>query len=731
MKKFLNHTGGRLFAFTIVGVAMTTFTGCNPEPDESDLFTATGETAADYIKRKPELSAFDNILSKARLDRNLSAYGEFTCFIPTNDAVMAYIDQLYNDEEASIPHNGLTGNSLEALIDNDSLCNDIAKYHLHSSEALTTIDMGGGTGSISTMLRIPISSDGSTGRVVLNKVATIIEPDSVVTNGVVHVIDQVIPRNTRLLPEELDRLSEFSIFNEALKMTGLADSIRKSKKDEVYTITDYMDVNSSGNTTNALYHPDECKVMYTIFAEPDSIMRLNGINDINGLIAYANQVYGGADAWYDQLAEKGLWNYDTQTYEKTVSTGTDYTNRNNALNMFVAYHILYAGMPEDELVYERNSKWQKAQTWNYTNGAVPYDYYETMLPNTILKIWQPQPMTARYTLYINRYIAFNTLTDELGTMGGEDMHPVVREGVKINRTSDHARGSENWNIMTYNGYIHSLQGMLVYDADVPNGVLHERMRFDSTTFLVEMINNGFRSSTNAEVKALNGGGSGDRIAFPLNYFDNVVSYTSENRFRYNVKGAYNAWQADTFQGWGDYDLAIKLPPLPTNTYEFRIFYTPMGHGGMMQFYMGTSSSQQSMMALDIPLDVRLPITDPRIGWTQFTQEDDYGVATDAAMRNRGYMRGIYSYADHAERGDLNTTPGIIDNERNMRYTSTGNNSLRKIMGRMQLKQSEEHWFRIKNVIANDGNLARKWQFDYIEFVPVDVVDNDTYSEDWF
>jgi hypothetical protein len=25
----------------------------------------------------------------------------------------------------------------------------------------------------------------------------------------------------------------------------------------------------------------------------------------------------------------------------------------------------------------------------------------------------------------------------------------------------------------------------------------------------------------------------------------------------------------------------------------------------------------------------------------------------------------------------------------------------------------------------------KWQFDYIEFVPLDVVDNDTYSEDWY
>jgi hypothetical protein len=152
---------------------------------------------------------------------------------------------------------------------------------------------------------------------------------------------------------------------------------------------------------------------------------------------------------------------------------------------------------------------------------------------------------------------------------------------------------------------------------------------------------------------------------------------------------------------------------------------------MMQFYLGTSSSQQSMMALDIPLDVRIEITDPRIGWTIFTDEDDYGVATDAAMRNRGYMRGLYSYADHADYNDLNTSAGVIDDKRNMRYTTTGNNSLRKIMGRMQFKQSGEYWFRIKNVIANEGNLARKWQFDYIEFVPVDVVDNDTYSEDWF
>lgn len=705
------------FVWGLMGVvSLIGFTSCNPEPDESDLFTATGETAADYISRKSELASFNYILTRVGLNRNLSAYGGYTCFIPTNDAVAEYIDGLYNDSEARIPHNGMTENSLEGLT--DSLCNDIARYHLlaHSkaTDALSTIDLGGASGSVSTMLRVPIPYDASSGKVVLNKVATIIEPDSVVTNGIVHVIDKVVPRNTRLLSEEIERISEFSIFAEALRMTGLIDSVTRESKDEEYTVSDDYDVNSSGDKTEPLYYPDECKVKYTIFAEPDSIMRLNGINDVNDLIQYANNVYGNAANWYDYLGETG----------NSVSTGNDYTNRFNALNMFVAYHILYAGMPEDELVYENSTKWQKAQTWNYVNGGQPYDYYETMLPNTILKIWQPQPLTTRKSLFINRYITFNTLTDELGTMGSAGMHQEVFKGVKINRTSDRATGVQNWNVQTFNGYIHSLQGMLVYDEQVPKGVLHERLRFESTTFLPEFINNGFRMSNSTEISALNGGLSGARVAFPLNYFDNVVSYTSENRFRYNVKGAYNAYQADTFQGWGDYDLAIKLPPLPTNTYEFRIFYTPMSHGGMMQFYMGSSSSIQSMIALDIPLDVRILKEDPRIGSTPFYEEDDLGVSSDASLRNRGYMRGLFSYVDHPEYGDGN------DTDHNMR-SDARNASFRKIMGRIQMKQSEEHWFRIKNVIPNDGNLARKWQFDYIEFVPIDVVDNDTYSEDWY
>ena len=726
MKNYLKNKMGRLGLLGLIG--LLGLTSCNPEPDESDLFTATGETAADYIKRKSELSSFVYILSRVGLDRNLSSYGSYTCFAPTNDAVSAYLEKLYNDEEALIPHNGMTELSLEGLT--DSLCNDIARYHMAYGE-FTTIDMGGAGIVVSSMLGRPINTSGaidSIGRVTLNKEAVIVEADSLVTNGVVHVLNQVVPRSNRVVSEDLARIPEYSIFAQALELTGLADSLVKTKKNVEFPDPNTWDHTDTDNTS--LYAPTECLIKYTIFVEPNEVLAAAGINSLEDLIEKCNEWYGNAADWYNYPAEKGI----------TISTGDDYTNRFNTLNMFVAYHILYAGMPETQLVYEwGNGKDGSNDYWNYVNGGTPYDYYETMLPHTLVKIWQPngnvKNNTARTkTLYLNRYVARNTLTDEVGTPGSADMHPVISQGVRIKRTLDDP-SDENLNRESINGYIHQLQGILLYDAQVPRGVLHERMRFDTTTFLPEFINNGIRMANGTTVSGWNGGGSGSRVAFPHNpeapsFFDGVVSYTEQNRIRYNVVGAYNAWQGNTLQGWGknNYDLAVKLPPLPTNTYEMRINYVPMGHGSMMQFYMGTSSAKGSMVALDIPLDFRIEKTDPRLGWTNYLEEEDLGLATDASMRNRGFMRGPYSFADHAERNDVGQ--GVIgDNtERNMRHTNTGNTEMRRILGRMTLKQSDEHWLRIKSLI-DIANL--KWQLDFVEFVPVDVVDNDTYSEDWY
>jgi len=668
------------------------FTACNIEPDESDLYTSTGETVETFIKADSTLTSFNYILKRVGLDKRMSTYGQYTCYAPSNDAVALYIDSLYNDTEAVIPHNGMTENSLEGL--SDSLCNDIAKYHL-ADGLYSILEMGGNGATITTMLGRPISARTDTlGQTVLNDVAVITSEDNEVTNGLVHIINAVVPRSTRNIAETMKRLEDYTLFSEALERTGLADSLTLSKKDKEYTITDRDDTNG-----NELYYPTECKLGYTIFAETDALFAQKGITTFEQLVEYANNVYGNAASWYDYLGEVGA----------TVSTGDDYTNRYNALNMFVAYHILKMSMAQDQLVFENKSGVSPSVSkWNYVNGGEPYDYYATMLPNTLIKIWEPSQINK--TLYINRYKTFNTLTDEVGTMGSDAMHTLVYKGVEIERKD----------IMAYNGYIHPIKDILVYNSQVPNGVLHERLRFESTTFLPEFINNGFRYMSMTEVSNLNGGGSGARIAFPLDYFDDVICYTSETTLRYNVKGDYRAYQADAFQGWGQYDVAVRLPHVPSGTYEFRLFYSPMAHGGMMQFYLGTSSNVQEMLALDIPLDVRIDESDPRIGWTAFYEEDDLGIATDEAMRNRGYMRAPCSFRGHPD--------GTGDMQAN-NCRGDGTVTLRRILGRVQMKQSEDYWFRIKNVIPDETDL--KWQLDFIELVPVDVVDNDQYSEDWY
>ena len=156
----------------------------------------------------------------------------------------------------------------------------------------------------------------------------------------------------------------------------------------------------------------------------------------------------------------------------------------------------------------------------------------------------------------------------------------------------------------------------------------------------------------------------------------------------------------------------------------------------MQFYIGTSNNVQRMTALGIPLDARQPhigeSASTAMGWVDVAQTDDYGIATDVTLRNNGYMRAPCSFS----RGTYNTITSpatdvsqIAGNTNCRTEVGWGTSMIRHIVARMQLKQSEDYWFRIKNLITDDKNLG--WSFDFIEIVPVSVVDNQNYSEDWY
>ena len=504
---------------------------------------------------------------------------------------------------------------------------------------------------------------------------------------------------------KMEKTDGYTIFTAALKLTGLYDELN---------VVDIKKLNRPANTldTNGspLYFPTESRNGFTVFAETDAVLVASGINNINDLVAYANKAYGNAPDWYDYMNENSI----------QVSTGSDYTSEWNALHMFMAYHILKTSIPEDQLVYERNTKWQKAQTWNYVNGETPYDYYETMLPNTLVKVWQPEPLLSRRTLYLNRYIANNTLTDEVGTKGSIAMHQVINEGVRVNRTTEQVDGTFS-NLEAYNGYIHPINGMLTYNKDVPQGVLHERMRFDFISMQPELGNNGFRYMNYMEVMALNEGGSYNRIAYRNDYFENIRVYSDDTVLRTNVKGAYNSYMSDAFTIWNNYDFSVKMPPLPAGTYEVGMAFSPITYGGTVRYAWGKDADNKDAFETLCEQDMTIPASEPPISSTPFYEEADLGIASDAAMRERGYMRGPFGFVDHPERADGNNT------DRNMR-SDRSNALFRKILGRVTVKQSESNWLRFSNLkSSSELRLA----LDFIEFVPIDVVDNQTYMEDWY
>ena len=755
MSKLLFNIGKML----VLGyVGMMCLASCTEEPDGSNLFSTDDKTIAELLRDRAELSAFYRILEKGGFDKYMGTYGQYTCFAPLNDGVDSYLDSLYNDDsylisKAKLKHNGITEDANWDNLDvmskvnlmTDSLCDDIARFHL-SGEAHMQVDLDGTATTWTTMktgrsIRVGTFEENAynpdfVGLTSLNDISAILEGDIEAINGVLHICSNVIPRSDRTTDDQLRVEGErgLSIFYAALEATGFTDVLLVEKKYNADGTPKTYDLGSNHNDRdgNPLYYPKECMVKWTVFAETDEVFKANGIKSFNNpedgentLVAKCKEWYGNCGAWYDYIREKNI----------TISTGDDYTNPFNVVNMFVAYHILRAGMPIDRIVYEYNS--QTSASWNFCFGYEPQEYFETMLPNTLLKVWETDPKNTK-KLWLNRYLTNNTLTSKLGLFGmpGDGDHTLVFEGVPIDRNSS---------VETLNGYIHRIGGILKYDQTARNA-LNERLRLDSSTFLYELINNGLRGATPAEVSTLNGGGDGNRVAFENTYFDNIVCYNPGTLLRFNVMGAWRAHNSDQFQGWDVYDFAIKLPHVPTGEYELRIIYPPMARGGLMQFYLGNTSKQSDMVAIGIPFDACAnPYEDATIGYEDIIQrnednpDSDCGVESDQRMHVRGYMRAPASFS----RGTYNSITDPLSYNENDIYsaasqiigstscrseTGYGTMMLRRIITTQRFEQGKDYWLRIKNLV-NDTNLG--WSFDFVELVPLDIVNSQTMSEDWY
>lgn len=685
------------FCIILSLLSVVVFNACKEDIDEANLYTFTGETIEDYLaNRSEQFSSFNYILSRIGYDKILSAYGTYTCFAPNNEAVAEYLDSLYDDPvNTDLPHNGMTARGLEGLT--DSLCEDIALFHLLNTKVMG-VNMGNNM-TIKTILGRDVNTaiDAETGALLINRASAVTSMDNELENGVLHEINCVIRRSNMLICGEMENHPEdYTLFSQALAVTGLADSLTAESR------TDFDRVDNTRN----FFVPEVCEMGYTIFAETDATLAAQGITNLDQLKAYADSVYGNCavqgSGWYDYARNNHI----------EISTGTDFKNPWNTLSMFVRYHILEYKIPYGNLVNARNE----------VSKVTLVEYYETMLPYTLLKVTRNSGR-----LMLNRWVANSSLTDMVVELGSASMHEVKFPGIELQGI----RGQ----IQAKNGYIHPVNGMLAYEERVPRHVLNERIRIDDTAIFGEMMSNSYRGITYTKVKALNGGKQGtdgrhancDYMRFPPRYFKNMAIYNGEDTRLYYFPGRDDTWssgwsnyQEDEFNCMGNYDFAMRLPPVPDGTYELRLGYTAENERGMLQFYLGSSSELTSMKALDIPLDMRIIPTNDQVhltpdvytGWCDWTKLDDKGIESDVNMRNLGYMRGPLFY-----------TLGINTGN----YARNNPKDLRRIIAKQEFKQGE-YWLRFKSVIDNPQG---EFHLDYIEFCPENVYNNTQYVEDMY
>jgi hypothetical protein len=275
---------------------------------------------------------------------------------------------------------------------------------------------------------------------------------------------------------------------------------------------------------------------------------------------------------------------------------------------------------------------------------------------------------------------------------------------------------------TLNGYVYAIGSPLLYDKEVPQGVLNERIRVDWLSALPEIMSNGWRYMyTNDIGKA--------RIRFANDFFDDVRVYNGNNtHLGMNVRASlntssdksYSLYQGDSFRGSGRADFAIKLPPVPEGDYELRVDFTFASHFGIVQYYLGRTSDPNDMQAQDIPMDCRMDAADPRVGWSDPRQDETYaedkGYTADKDLRNRNWMRGLLSLV----RENQKTSDDWI-----VRYRT---DQIRRIIYKGHFDQGD-YWLRVKSVLTD--NPIAVFQLDYVEFMPLDLVQSPTLMEDMY
>lgn len=666
----------------ICGLTSIGFSSCSDDPGAENYYTFKGEMMSDYITSRPQYSDFAYIVQQAGLMDILSAYGHYTCFLPSNDVVRAYLKK-----------KGIA--SVESLTVAE--CDTIACTHLVGN-MYATIEMNDGTLNTANMnkryIQITHTTDSNQNPVVeLNRMSHVIfeQKDDSVENGIVQPITVLLENSNSSIADIIKDNKKISMFYEGLVATGLKDSLIKIK-DESYN----GKIQSPYYYTSDSWHeialaPDEKKYGYTVFVEPDSLLNLKLAE--RGISTSAGNI-------------KALYDLACQLYDPVFKNDPDYqaaygfdkiTQRYNPLNMYIAYHIL----TRDVIGWNKLTPLELHQ--GIVDGAIgiktdvmnPNDWYETLLPHTMMKLEQ---------LTVRQYVGSGILGQRYVNRRVDSKYNV--EGARVLPTVENEYTQD-----APNGRYFYVTDIVAFDSDTQNKVMNDRIRMDFSTVFPEVMTmnirlNGDPTKDDESGRADQTFKNGKNYYFPKGYLDHVTMKGNGTLVYRRPHWNFWSYEGDEFNLFGDYDFEFRLPPVPyEGEYQIRLGFCALPTRGVAQVYFDNKPQ-------GIPVDMRKFLNDESILGNKFSTKtwskmtDDEKAEDQKMLKNLGYYRGAYG-GYHSGGSSINE---FVDNYRTYRL----------VLCQVHINPKKDHFLRIRCTSPAKLGNNNEFMMDYLEIVPKSV-----------
>lgn len=720
MKAFENIKRKWAKLLMISSAGLLVFSACKEEIDTANRFTFTGETVASFLQKNDTLfgqytELLKNVKQSSKTQSTIATLlsittNNYTCFAPTNQAINDFLDSAYT--KGVFPSNDFlvfmdsvkTGthvaDSLAELIVLNSIISHGASEDAIQAENFPDED---GTFPLPNLKDRYLTADhetpvgGQTEYYILEDVKVVYK-NLKVENGYIHGVNKVVSPATEGVSEIFAGVKNMTLFDRLLQKTGWADSVSAYRYtiDKVYDEL-YLNSNLESEVPDEIaaaqgkgtaYVPEHRKYGFTIFAETDE-----ALNKILKLSSPDELIQKLSDHLY------GLWGNNQMEGVTFGTSDEDLRKPENAINQFVAYHILPVALPSNGLVYHYNEKDYNKENKRLTIPV--FEYYETMSmaggPRRLLKIYQSRDSGGQ----------------RLNRKADLDRETYQEIGVKVPGILIGGKQGLGAVISAVNGYVYPIDELLVYTNETAREVLKERIRFDCASLVPELINLGYRRPEK-KIK-----GSKVNIYFPREFKTKNIQRSQYTHFSYlsGLGASWSNYQGDELTFRGNYDVTVKLPPVPyAGRYEIRMAVSGNPMRGMCQVYFGAEG--ETLTPVDIPVDLRMEtqgaadkigLLGLNVGWEQETDDQEYNDRVNKTLRNKKWMKGPRYFM--AESGSMAYNSSIV---------------VRKILTEEYMKPNETYYIRFKSVLEN---ASTDFYFDYMELVPSEIYNDTQILED--